>query len=220
MLAVTDRDHCVQPAGEWETGRTRCADSDLDGDSTCQRSWSVHIHLSRPSPAYLMHTFHIHNHKLLLLLLSTTSTTTIRVWALVCWVSLRQLKRGQLYSQLHVNCVCSSQWFLVLLLRLLTTTTQHVVLLSLMQPIGGCHANEMQMKNLYSSCAEESNNIVSSNWGRPRFAVCPQYVRVMTCFGPRSAAYTSYTTTITTTTTILWPLYRTTCVSRHTPVKN
>jgi len=42
----------------------------------------------------------------------------------------------------------------------------------------------MQMQNLYSSCGEQFNNIIISNWGRPRFAVCvPRlFVRLMTSF--------------------------------------
>ena len=48
------------------------------------------------------------------------------------------------------------------------------------------------MQNLYPSCAEESNNIVISNWGRPRFAVRPLRL------DPRSAAFTSSTTSTTT----------------------
>jgi len=59
--------------------------------------------------------------------------------------------------RLHNNCVYGLQRFLVLLLLLLLlllNTMQHAVLLSLLQPNSGCHANEMQMQNLYSSCDE------------------------------------------------------------------
>jgi len=62
--------------------------------------------------------------------------------------------------------------------------TWRVVLLSWLQTKGRRHANEMQMQNIYSSCADESNNIVLSNWGRPRFAVRPWYVRLMTSSVP------------------------------------
>jgi len=65
------------------------------------------------------------------------------------------------------------------------------------------------MQNLYSSCAEESQNIVILNWGRPRFAVCPQHVCLMTGFSPHSAAFTSSTTATatTTTTTVIYSHY-------------
>jgi len=57
------------------------------------------------------------------------------------------------------------------------------------------------MQNLDSSCDEESNNIVISKWGRPRFAVCPQHMRLMAGFGAHSAAFTSSTATVTATAT-------------------
>jgi len=61
-----------------------------------------------------------------------------------------------------------------------------MVLLRLLQPNCGRHANEMQMQNLYLSCDEESNNIITSNWGFSRFGECPQFVHLMTDFGPFS----------------------------------
>jgi len=64
------------------------------------------------------------------------------------------------------------------------------------------------MQNLYSPCDEESNNIVSSNWGLPQFVLHPQCVRPMTGFGPHSAVMTSSTTTTTTTICVLAPICR------------
>jgi len=86
---------------------------------------------------------------------------------------------------LHNSCVSCLQWFLaLLLLLLLLNTTQHIVLLHLLQPNSGCQANDMQMQNLYSPCDEESNNTVISNWGHPQFAVHPQYLHLVTGFRP------------------------------------
>ena len=54
----------------------------------------------------------------------------------------------------------------------------------------------MQMQNLYSSCDEECNNIIS-NWGCLRFAVSPPFTHHATGFGFHSAVITTSTTMTT-----------------------
>jgi len=86
-------------------------------------------------------------------------------------ISLRWLKRGQLWSPIFAaftTLASAVRNDLALLLQqlLLLNTTQHLVLLRLLQPNNERHANEILtylfIPNLYSSCDEESSTATTT----------------------------------------------------------